>query len=198
MPDTSLAGISRSYQPKTPANWPTPEPNTIAEALDDLAADIAALPPPPAAGLGQVAVFVQQTQGTNNSVAPGTAVSYLADLPAGVVNTIGITTTGGPGAVGTAFNLPPGTYLVDFENSADAAWSLAIYQGASNTVLAVDDNTIAGASTATTWIHGRAFVTSTPAAPWIMVSPVTGTAAIPTAGTAAGKFTARISFLRLT
>jgi subtilisin family serine protease len=34
--NTSLAGLARSYQPKTPADWPAPAPTTIAEALDDL------------------------------------------------------------------------------------------------------------------------------------------------------------------
>lgn len=156
-----------------------------------------ALANPGAGNLGQVAEYVQLTQGTNNSIAPGSAVDYLVDHPAGVVDTIGIATAAGPGAQGTAFNLPVGTYLVDWENSNDAAWSLAIYQGVSNTVLAVDTNTIAGASTATSWIHGRAYVASTPGNTWIMVSPVTGTHAIPTAGTAAGDFVARITFLRL-
>ena len=84
-----------------------------------------------------MAEYVQSTQGSNASVAPGSAVSYLVDHPTGIVNTIGIITASGPGGQGTAFNLPPGTYLVDWENSSDAAWSLAIYQGASNTVMAV-------------------------------------------------------------
>ena len=158
------------------------------------------LPPPPGSPtlLGQVAEWVQQTQGSNVSVAPGSAVSYTLDQPAGVVNTIGITTAAGPGAQGTAFHLPHGAYWVDWENSNDAAWSLAIYQGGSNTVLAVNDQTIAGSSTATTWIHGRAYIVSSPGNDWIMVSPVTGTHAIPTAGTAAGEFIARITFQRLT
>ena len=147
--------------------------------------------------LGQVAEYVQLTQGTNSSVAPGKAVSYLVDHPAGVINTIGITTNTGPAGQGTAFNLPIGTYLVDWENSSDGPWSLALYQGVSNTVLAVNNDTIAGSSTATTWIHGSAYVASTGGNTWVMVSPVTGTQAIPTAGTAAGEFIARIRFLQL-
>lgn len=155
--------------------------------------------PPPGlpANLGKVAEFVQHTQGENVSIALGNAVQYTLDLPAGLVNTIGIATATGPAGQGTSFNLPPGTYLVDWENSNGSAWSLAIYQGASATALAINDNTIAGSSTATTWIHGRAYIVSTLADPWIMVSPVVGTAAIPTAGTAAGEFIARITFLQL-
>ncbi len=152
----------------------------------------------PSSNLGQVAQFVQTTQGSNNSIAPGSAVSYLVDHPLGLVNTIGITTNTGPGGTGTAFNLPIGTYLVDWENSNGSAWSLQLYQGASNTVLSPLTPTIAGASTATSWINGKAWISSTAGNTWVMVSPNTGTAAIPAAGTAAGDFIARITFLRLT
>lgn len=158
-----------------------------------------------AGNVGQFAEFVQTTQGSNASIAPGQAVSYLVDNPTGIVNTIGITTataTGPGGPQGTAFNLPPGTYVVDFENSSDAAWSLAIYQSHTSTFTLIDvlDDTIAGSSTATTWIHGRAYVNINGdiGNTWICISPVTGTQAIPTAGTAAGEFVARITFLRLT
>lgn len=144
-------------------------------------------------GAGAVAEFVQQTQGTNNSVAPGNAISYTADS-ANVFDTIGITTSAGPAGQGTAFTLPLGMYWVDFENSATAAWSLAIRQGPSIAALVQDDNTIAGASTATTWIHGRSIVNVVAGQEVIIVSPVVGTAGIPTAGTAAGEFTARITF----
>ena len=160
-------------------------------------AAIAAIPAPVLAGnLGKVAEFVQHAQLENVSVAPGSAVQYNGDQGP-VVDTIGIGLAAGPGGQGTAFQLPPGTYLVDWENSNGSAWSLAIYKGATPTAMAIDTNTIAGASTATTWIHGRAYVVSTLATPWVMVSPVVGTAAIPTAGTAAGQYIARITFLRL-
>ena len=148
------------------------------------------------AGSGAYAEFVQHIQGSNASIAPGSAVSYTGDQAA-VYDTIGITTAAGPAGQGTAFQLPAGVYFVDWENSADAAWSLAIYQGISNTVLAIDTNTIAGASTATTWIHGRSIITSAPGDDWIIVSPVVGTAGIRTARTAAGEFIARITFFKL-
>lgn len=154
--------------------------------------------PPTPASVGY-AEYVQHTQGTNVSVAPGTAIEYLTDNPLGVFNTLGITTGTGPGAIGTAFLLPIGVYVVDYENSADAAWSLAIYK---NTVAfagpyAIDTNTISGASTATTWIHGRAIVDASLAPTYIIISPVTGTQAIPTAGTAAGEFIARLTILKV-
>lgn len=147
---------------------------------------------PQAASVGY-AEFVEHI--AQAPIAPGTAIKY--DTAPAPFNTLGIATTTGPGAIGTAFQLPVGVYMVDYENSADAAWSLAIYQGVSNTVLTIDTNTISGASTATTWIHGRAIVQSTVGNDWIMISPVTGTQAIPTAGTAAGEFIARITFLKL-
>lgn len=148
-----------------------------------------------AASLGY-AEYVQHTQGSNASVAPGSAIEYLTDNPAGVFNTLGITTTTGPGGQGTEFLLPIGVYMIDFENSADAAWSLAIYKSLVTQTEVIDTNTIAGASTATTWIHGRAIISA--AAPtYIIISPVTGTQAIPTAGTAAGEFIARLTILKI-
>lgn len=142
------------------------------------------------------AEYVQTTQGSNNSIAPGSAVSYLVDHPAGVYNTLGITTLAGPGAVGTAFLLPVGFYVVDWENSNSASWSLAVYQGASNTVLTILNDTIAGSATATSWIHGRAVIQSTVGNQWIIISPVVGTAAIPVAGSST-LFVARITFLKI-
>lgn len=153
--------------------------------------------------IGQVAEFVQTSQDTNSSIAPGTAaVEYLFDNSSGIVNTIGIiTATAAPGPTpqGTAFNLPIGTYLVDFENSNASPCSLAIYQGASNTngAYTINNNSIAGSTTDTTWIHGRAYITSSGSNTWIIISPVTSTLAIPLAGDSTA-YIARITFLRLT
>ena len=151
-----------------------------------------------AGGVAGYAEYVQLTQAPNNSVAPGTAVSYLVDHPLGVYNTIGITTTTGPGAIGTAFMLPVGVYMIDWENSNDASWSLAIYQGVSNTVLSINNDTIAGATTAGSWIHGRSIITSSNLNQFIMISPVVGTHSIgdPTTGSAPQTI-ARITFLKL-
>lgn len=143
------------------------------------------------------AEYVQHTQAPNNSIPPGQAIEYLTDNPLGVYNTLGIVTATGPAAIGTAFQLPVGVYMIDYENSAAAASSFAIYQGASNTVLAIDTDTISGSTTGTTWIHGRAIITSTVGNDWIMISSVVGTADIPTAGTAAGEFIARLTILKL-
>jgi hypothetical protein len=87
--------------------------------------------------------------------------------------------------------------MVDFENSNTGDASLAIYQGSSNILLTIDNNTIAGSSTGTTWIHGRAIVWSRSSMDWIMISPVVGTLAIPPAGSAAGFYIARITFIKL-
>jgi hypothetical protein len=143
------------------------------------------------------AEYVQSTQAPNNSVPPGTAISYLVDNPTGVFNTAGITTAIGPGGTqGTSFNLPLGSYIVDFENSASTAESIAVYQGATNLILAVLANSTTGATTVTTWIHGRTPIVSTVGNQWIMISPVVGTLTIPTAGTASG-FIARVTFLKV-
>jgi hypothetical protein len=146
------------------------------------------------------AEYVQYTQPPNNSVAPGTAISYLVDHPSGVYDTIGIITTTGPGGIGTAFQLPLGVYMIDWENSNGASWSLAIYQSGSVLTLPVgiNNDTIAGATTAGSWIHGRAIITSSVGNQFIMISPVVGTTSIgdPTTGSAPQTI-ARITFLQL-
>jgi hypothetical protein len=120
----------------------------------------------------------------------------LVDNPTGVFDTIGIGLTTGPGGQGTELLLPVGTYVIDFENSSAGVFSEAIYTSLSSNAEVLDPNTIAGSSTGTTWIHGRAIINA--ASPtYFIVSPVVGTLAIPTAGTAAGFFTARLTILKL-
>ena len=148
-----------------------------------------------------VSEFAQYT--AQAAIAPGNAVKYDAEGAASVViNQIGIVEATPTNGIGTAFNLPVGTYLVDFENSNDAAWSLGIAQGTTkdlNGVTALIRRSVAGSSSATTWIHVRHAVVVTAAGVdnWIIVTPVTGTQTIPTAGTAAGDYIARITFLKV-
>jgi hypothetical protein len=102
------------------------------------------------------------------------------------------------GASGTVFTLTAtGIYVLDYEMSLEAAGSVAIYTGASAGSLAIDNNTIAGSSSGTTWIHGRAFVevASTPVV--AAISSVVGTAAVVTAGTAAGYYMIRLTILKI-
>jgi len=142
------------------------------------------------------AEFVQLVQSPNNSVAVGSAVSYLVGNPSGTFNTISglVASTYGQG---TVFTLPPGIFMVDFENSNSGAWSLGIYKSTAITgPFVVDNNTVAGSSTGTSWIHGRAIVDSH-ALPYFIISPVVGTQAIPTAGTATGLYVARVTILKI-
>lgn len=85
--------------------------------------------------------------------------------------------------------------MIDFENSHTSASSFAIYKGTTINVLGIDNNTIAGSSIATTWIHGRSVLFATQAT-YFIVSPVVGTQAISTAGSAP-QFTARITILKI-
>jgi hypothetical protein len=50
----------------------------------------------------------------------------------------------------------------------------------------MDDNSIAGATTAATWINGRSFINVNGTAVVFAVSPATGTATVTTAGTSSG------------
>ena len=65
------------------------------------------------------------------------------------------------------------------------------------TINAIDNNTISGSSTSTTWIHGRAIETVVSGVNnVIIVSSVVGTAAVVTAGTAP-QYVTRITFLKI-
>ena len=81
--------------------------------------------------------------------------------------------------------------------SLGAAGSVGIYTGPTAGSLALDTNTVAGSSTATTWIHGRAFVVVTAVPEVIAISSVVGTAAVVTAGTDAGSFMIRLTILKI-
>jgi hypothetical protein len=139
------------------------------------------------------AQFVQLVDGTNNSIAPGRAVSY--DTP--VLNTIGITTNAGPAGQGTEFVLPIGTYSIDFENSNSGSWSLALYKSLTTGTEVIDNTTIAGASTAGSWIHGSSILVAA-ATTFIIVSPVVNTASTgsPSTGSAPQNVT-RIRFVKI-
>jgi len=151
-----------------------------------------------ATGVGGIlgaAEFIRTIEAPNNSVPPGTAFT----IDTQVFNSIPSSIVAGAGAGGTVFTLnTPGTYVFDYEMSLGSAGSVAIYTGPTAGTLAIDTNTIAGSSTATTWIHGRALVL-VPSGPPVVaaISSVVGTAAVVTAGTAAGFYVIRLTILKV-
>jgi len=148
---------------------------------------------PGIAGTVGFAEFIRQIESPNNSVPPGTAFTIDTE----VINGIPSNVVASAGAGGTVFTLTTGTYVLDYEMSLGSAGSVAVYSGATAGSLAVDTNTIAGSSTATTWIHGRAGVVVSGASLVVAISSVVGTAAVVTAGTAAGFFTIRLTILKV-
>jgi hypothetical protein len=86
--------------------------------------------------------------------------------------------------------------VIDYELSLTDAGSIVLYKGATVGSIAVDNNTVAGSSTGMTWIHGR--TVAVVVAPTVYcLSSHTGTANVPTAGTAAGLYMVRITFLKI-
>jgi collagen triple helix repeat protein len=147
-----------------------------------------------ASGILGYAEFIRTIQSPNNSVPPGTAFT----IDTTVANSIPSMITASAGAGGTVFTLAIGTYVVDYEMSLSSAGSVGIYTGATSGSLALDTNTVAGSTTATTWIHGRALVivpTSTPVV--FAISSIVGTAAVVTAGTDAGSYMIRCTILKI-
>lgn len=140
------------------------------------------------------AEFIRTIQTPNNSIAPGTAFT----IDTSVFNSGIVVAQVGNG--GTVFELTDaGTYVFDYEMSLEAAGSVDLWTG---TVaggfggMTVDLQTVAGSSTGTTWIHGRAFITVV-VPTYVMVSSHTGTANVVPAGTAAGIFMIRLTILKV-
>lgn len=150
--------------------------------------------PTGSSGVVGVAEFVRTTQTPNNSRAPG--VAFLIDTQ--VINTVPTDIIPSLNSDnGSEFTLSPGVYIIDYEMSLASAGSVAIYTGAApNTPLAIDNNTIAGSTTATTWIHGRAIEEVTTSLTF-SISSVVGTADVTTAGTAAGFFMIRLTIVKV-
>jgi len=144
-----------------------------------------------ATGIG-AAQFVRTLQLPNNSVPPG--VAFTIDTE--VFNTVPEAIGHSAGSGGTVFTLTAGLYVLDYEMSLDSAGSVGLYKGPTSGALALDANTIAGASTATTWIHGRDLVT-VQSTLVVAVSSVVGTASVVTAGSAAGSYLIRLTVLKI-
>ena len=85
--------------------------------------------------------------------------------------------------------------MIDYEMSLTSAGSIALYTGTSVASLTVVNESIAGSTTGTTWIHGRHIINAT-VQTYLTVSSVVGTAAVPLAGTS-DKYITRITFLKV-
>ncbi len=153
-------------------------------------------------GVVGYAEYIQTTQlPSNDSVPPGTAFSF--NTP--VWNSIPLDITALQATnVGTVFRLEIGTYVIDYEMSLEGAGAIALYTGASvldiSAVAARDDDTIAGSTGGTTWIHGRSIqvVTALNAPLFIEVSCAVGGCTVPIAGgNAAGSYMTRITILKI-
>ena len=145
-----------------------------------------------ATGTG-AAQFVRSIQAPNNSVPPGTAFT----IDTQVINSVPAAIVASAGSGGTVYTLSTGVYVLDYEMSLGSAGSVGLYTGPTAGTLALDTNSIAGSSTATTWIHGRAMVVVGGAPVVVAVSSVVGTASVVTAGTAAGSFLIRLTVLKI-
>jgi hypothetical protein len=126
------------------------------------------------------------------SVAPGTAFT----IDTQVFNTVPASIVASAGAGGTVWTLSTGLYVFDYEMSLSSAGSVAIYVGPNAGSLAIDTNTVAGSSTATTWIHGRALVEVPGVSLVAAISSVVGSAVVVPAGTAP-QIMIRLTILKL-
>lgn len=150
-------------------------------------------------GLG-AAEFIQTTLGTNNSVVASNT-TFFAFGSAAVFNVIpGLTvqfTPQSPVTQGTVFTLnETGIYSVDFEMSIGTAASIGVYKGTTLSGLTLDGNSITGALSASTWMHGRVcyMVTS----PLIFaIGSIGSTANVTQSGNATGYYVVRCTVVKI-
>jgi hypothetical protein len=157
-----------------------------------LAGDTGAQGPTGGSGLLGAAKFIRTIQTPNDSVPPGTAFT----IDTQIFNNVPGDIVASAGAGGTVFTLSVGTYVIDYEMSLGSASSIGVYIGPSAGSLTIDNATVAGSTTATTWIHGRA-IEDVSTSLVVAISSVVGTAAVVSAGTDAGSFMVRVTFLKI-
>jgi hypothetical protein len=124
--------------------------------------------------------------------APG--VAFPIDTQ--IYNTVPTAIVSSSGDGGTVFTLAAGAYVIDYEMSLVGPGAVAVYTGPDASSLVLDPNTVAGSTTPTTWIHGRAMeVVSTTLV--FGISPVGAAAAVTTAGTDGTSFMTRLTILKI-
>lgn len=135
-----------------------------------------------------VAEFINTSGLQNLSVTfPNEFFTIDTTLVNTIFNLSAVTTTG-VGTKGTRFTIgSPGTYVVDFGISLTSTTPIGIYTGVNPIgALTLNNNTVVGSATATTWIHGRSIIvvpTTLTLAIGPAIADAPGAAAISAAGT---------------
>ncbi len=144
----------------------------------------------PAAGYAE---FVN-TANVNSAV--GSGVPFTIPLAA-VVSSGNIVTTQ-TAVNGTVFTLASGTYAIDYECSLAAAGSIGIVQGATFNALSLNNNTVAGSTAVTTWIHGRCLLSVVSGVNNVIaLAPALGPATVVSAGNMGSLYIVRVTFNKL-
>jgi len=157
-------------------------------------------------GIIGYAEYVQLSQDTNASLNTGIAFQLLTDNPTGIFNTIGITTanasTPTTGTQGTAFLLPTGIYIIDYQTILDFVEEggdyipMGIYTSANNTNGSyVLDNNSFTVSFDESWMNGRHIVKIT--APTYLMLGSTGPDNVEVIDGETGRFVVRMTFLKV-
>jgi hypothetical protein len=138
-----------------------------------------------------VAEFVTSTEQT---AAPGTP--FLISTQ--VYNTMPSVISPTAYSTGTIFVLSvTGYYMVDYEVSLDRAAAVILLSDTVFPPINTDPHTIAGSSTATTWIHGRALVFTTTIPYYFGVTSDIGTpATVIAGGNSHGSYMIRLTVLK--
>jgi hypothetical protein len=141
-------------------------------------------------------MFTHTTQSPNDSRAPGDPFRIDNEVYNDTRITAAISTFP-VGAFGTIFTLPVGRYILDYETSLGSAGSIGVWiASASGGPYTLNMDSIAGSSTATTWIYGKVLLNIVSQV-YVFIGAAFATVAVVTAGDFAGIYMVRLNIIQV-
>lgn len=145
----------------------------------------------PEQSIGGGAMFTRQNQSNNTGQAGGQALSFdttpLVDTTGGAVVLVN----------NTLFQLQAGLYELHYEAAFSTSTALALSVGTTVGSLVVDANTIAGATSSQSWIHGMCFQNLVAPLTLIQLGPYNGSATVSQSGNANSVYMVRMNIIKL-
>ena len=122
----------------------------------------------------------------------------MLTVPNLVLNTAPSVITVQTASGGTVWGLTAaGTYAITYEMSNTGSTSCAVYTGAAAGTLAIDNNSIGGSATSTSWWSCRHALTVGGSTVFFGISSVVGNIDVPVSGSAAGFYMVRVSIQKV-
>lgn len=141
--------------------------------------------------IGGGAMFTRQNFSNNTGQSGGQAFSFdatpLVDTTGGAVTLIN----------STIFQLQAGLYEIHYEAAFSVSTAMALSVGPTLGSLTLDSNTIAGATSPQSWIHGTCFQNLVAPLTLLQLEPYVATATVSQSGNANGIYMVRMNIIKL-